>query len=209
MPPITGIIVAGGQSRRLGQDKRKLRLWGERGPTLLEHTLSVVQPLCNEMIVVLNDAEAWPNLQARLVADVYADAGSLGGIYAGLSAATNEFALVVAADMPLLNSALLHAMLAQPREYDALVPRTGEIGQARNAMHLEPMHAVYRRTCLAPLRATLDSGQRRIIAFLERIHMVTLGPEELRRYDPAFNSFRNLNTPEDLAAVQAMVRGHV
>lgn len=202
MNDIAGIIVAGGQSRRLGQDKRRLRLWGDDGPMLLEHTLNVLMPLCAELVIVLNDPEAWPGLPARIVPDVYADAGALGGVYAGLRAVTHEHALVVAADMPLLNPALLAAMSVWPRTYDALVPCTSTGGTGDTAHQLEPMHAIYRRTCLAPLRTALDAHQYRITTFLNRVYLETIPPETLRRYDPQGNSFSNINTPADLAAIQ-------
>lgn len=205
MPELSGIVVAGGQSRRLGQDKRQLKLWGEDGPTLLEHTLGVVAPLCDELIVVLNDGDQWQSLPARIVADVYEDAGSLGGIYAGLAVASAPWSLVVAADMPLLNRDLLAALLARPRDYDVLVPRSPQPGAARNKRAVEPMHAVYSRACLAPLKATLDAGQRRIIDFFDRVRVVTVEHDELAQYDPDGDSFRNVNTPEELAAVQAIL----
>jgi molybdenum cofactor guanylyltransferase len=202
MATLTGIIVAGGQSRRLGQDKRRLKLWGADGPLLLEHTLGAIAPLCDELIVVLNDPEQWPGLPARLVTDVYEDAGSLGGIYAGLAAASAPWSLVVAGDMPLLNRDLLAALLARPRNYDALVPRSPRPGAARNKLSVDPLHAVYSRACLEPLRATLDAGQRRIVEFLDRVRVVTVEPDELMQYDPDGDSFRNINTPEDLEAVR-------
>ncbi len=205
MESISGVVVAGGISRRLGQDKRKLRLWGEQGPTLLEHTLGVLVAFCDDLVVVLNDSEDWAHLGARLVSDVYPDAGSLGGIYAGLNAARNEYALVVAADMPLLSLDLLGAMLAKPRDYDALVPRSPEPGKARNALDVEPLHAIYRRTCLQPLRDTLDTGQRRIIAFLDRVRVTVIEPDELRRYDPHGHTFLNVNTPEELERVRGLL----
>lgn len=205
MASVSGIIVAGGQSRRLGQDKRRLRLWGEDGPTLLEHTLGVIAPLCDELIVVLNDAEEWQGLPARLVPDVYADAGSLGGIYAGLLAASAPYSLVVAADMPLLNRDLLAALLARPRDYDALVPRSPQPGAARNKLAVDPLHAVYSSACLEPMRATLDAGQRRIVAFLDRVRVVTIEADELAQYDPDGDSFRNVNTPEELDVVRSKI----
>lgn len=202
---VSGIVIAGGQSRRLGQDKRKLRLWGEDGPTLLEHTLGVLTPLCDESLVVLNDAADWQHLPATLVADAYADAGSLGGIYSGLAAATQPYALVVAADMPLLNAALLQHMLARPRTYDALVPRAAEAGKARNALNVEPLHAVYSRACLPALRETLDAGKRRITDFLALVRVETIELEELQRFDQHGHAFLNVNTPEELARVQALL----
>lgn len=198
----SAVVVAGGRSRRLGQDKRRLRLWGAGGPTLLEHTVEVVRALCADVVVVLNDPEDWPGLPARTVGDVYPDGGALGGIYSGLAAAQEQYALVVACDMPFLSEALLAAMLARPRDYDALVPRTPTPGAARNALDAEPLHAVYARSCLDPMRATLESGRRQIAAFFPLVRVTYMEPEEIRRYDPAGRSFLNVNTAEQLAEAE-------
>lgn len=202
MEPISGIVVAGGVSRRLGQDKRALRLWGEGGPTLLEHTVGVLAPLCAELIVVLNDSQAWPQLQVTLVADAYPDAGALGGIATGLRVARHDYALVVAADMPLLDADLLAAMLARPRTYQALVPRTPH-GKTRNALGFEPLHAVYSQACLPVLRAMLDAGERRVVDFLAHIRVEVFEPSLTHDAAHYRESFTNINTPADLAAVQA------
>jgi molybdopterin-guanine dinucleotide biosynthesis protein A len=192
------VVVAGGTSRRLGTDKRRLRLWGEAGPTLLEHTLHALVPLCAERIVVLNDPHHWPALPARLVPDSIPDGGALGGIVSGLQAAAAPFALVLAADMPLLNGALLRAMLARPRTYDVLLPRPAPA-------HIEPLHALYRRACLAALHAAVQQGTRRISDALAPLRCAYIEPDELARYDPAGHALLNLNTPADLASVRALI----
>jgi molybdopterin-guanine dinucleotide biosynthesis protein A len=198
----SAVVVAGGQSRRLGQDKRRLRLWGANGPTLLEHTIGLVGSLCREVVVVLNDPAEWPELAVQSVGDVYADGGALGGIYAGLQAVRNDYALVVACDMPLLNAALLAAMLARPRDYDALVPRSPRPGAARNTLDVEPLHAIYSRRCLAPMQAALESGRRQIAAFFPDIRVAYVEPDEIRRYDSEGLSFLNVNTVEQMADAQ-------
>jgi molybdenum cofactor guanylyltransferase len=201
----SAIVLAGGASRRLGQDKRRLRLWGAAGPTLLEHTLQVVAECCDEVVVVLNDPEAWPGLPARLVPDVYPDGGALGGIYSGLAAAAHEYALAVACDMPLLNADLIRAMLARPRDYGALIPRSPRPGVARNKLDAEPLHAIYAKTCLEPMRQTLESGRRQIAAFFDQVRVAFVEPEELLRYDPHGRSFLNVNTPDEMAEVERLL----
>jgi molybdenum cofactor guanylyltransferase len=195
---VSAVVLAGGLSRRLGQDKRRLRLWGPQGPTLLEHTVAVVAQVCAEVVVVLNDPEDWGDLPARRVADIYPDGGALGGIYSGLAAATYPYALVVAADMPFLDAHLLGAMLARPRDYDLLVPRSLRPGTARNALDLEPLHAVYGQSCLPAMRAALESGRRQIAAFFPQVRVAYFEPDETRRYDPEGRSLVNINTPEQM-----------
>jgi molybdopterin-guanine dinucleotide biosynthesis protein A len=199
----SAIVPAGGLSRRLGQDKRRLRPWGETGPTLLEHTVQVVARLCQDVVVVLNDPQEWLGLPARLVPDVYRDGGALGGIYSGLLAARYDYALVVACDMPFLNAGLLRTMLDRPRDYDVLVPRSLRPGTTRNALDVEPLHAIYSKACLAPMRVMLERGQRRIAALFTQVRVAYVEPEETRRHDPDGRSFVNVNTAEQMAEATA------
>lgn len=203
--PISGVIVAGGQSRRLGEDKRRLKLWGAAGPTLLEHTLGVLAALCDDVVVVLNDPAAWPGLVAQIVGDVYPDGGALGGIYSGLRAARHDHALVVAADMPLLNTDLLRWMIAQPRDYDVLVPRLAETGRARNRLGVESLHAIYSRACLAPMARQLNTGNPQVIGFFDAVRVLLIEPATIAQFDPQGHAFRNVNTPDDLAAVRQLL----
>jgi molybdopterin-guanine dinucleotide biosynthesis protein A len=205
-PPTSAIVLAGGVSRRLGQDKRRLRLWGAAGPMLLEHTVGIVARLCADVVVVLNDPDAWADLPAQLVPDVYPDGGSLGGIYSGLQAAKHDYALAVACDMPFLEAALLDTMLARPRDYDVLVPRSLQPGAARNALDVEPLHAIYARSCLQPIQATLEGGRRQIAAFFPLVRVAYVEPEQTRRYDLAGRSFLNVNTPEQMAEAERELR---
>jgi molybdenum cofactor guanylyltransferase len=201
--PASALVLAGGLSRRLSQDKRRLRLWGETGPTLLEHVVSVVTQLCRDVVVVLNDPQDWRDLPARLVTDVYPDGGALGGIYTGLLAAQHNYALALACDMPFLNLDLLRAMLARPRTYDVLVPRSLRPGTTRNPLDVESLHAIYSKACLEPIRMTLERGQRQVTAFFSQVRVAYVEPDETARYDPVGRSFVNVNTPEQLAEAVA------
>jgi molybdopterin-guanine dinucleotide biosynthesis protein A len=199
----SGVILAGGQSRRLGYDKRRVRLWGEGGPTLLEHTLGLLARLCDDVVVVLNDPQEWEGLPARVVPDRYPDGGALGGIYSGLAAARHSYALTVACDMPFLSEDLLAAMLARPRDYDVLVPRSLEPGTTRNQLGVESLHAIYGKGCLEPMRAALEGGRRQIAAFYPQVRVAFVEPDEARQHDPAGRSFMNVNTAEQLAEAAA------
>ena len=203
-PPITAVVVAGGGSTRLGEDKRALRLWGNEGPTLLEQTVATMARHCAEVIVVLNDPGRWPDLRARLVPDLYAQGGPLGGIYSGLVAATYPFVFAVASDMPLLNPALIAWMIAQPRDYDVLVPRVGA-GRARNRLGVESLHAIYGPACREPMRRQLDAGNPQVIGFYPQVRVRFVEPDTVAALDPANAAFRNVNTPDDLLEVRRML----
>lgn len=202
--PLSAIVVAGGRSARLGRDKRRLRLWGPQGPSLLEHTVAVMSAHCREVIVVLNDPEAWADLPARLVPDIFPGGGSLGGIYSGLVAAAFPYAFTVAADMPLLNAALIDWMIRQPREYDVLVPRVGGV-RARNRLGVESLHAIYSVACREPMRHQLEEGNPQVIGFFPQVRVRIVEPEVVAALDPSGTAFKNVNTPEELDEAQKLL----
>ncbi len=195
------IILAGGHSTRMGQDKRRLRFWGPQGPTLLAHTVALAASVCaDEIIVVLNDPQAWPDLPAHLVPDAYPGAGPLGGLASGLMALTADRALLLACDMPLLQPNLLRAMLAAPLDGDALVPRRLVPQDGSQQGHdLEPLLAVYRHTCLPIITECLAQDERRMGAALRHLTVRYLDPAWWMHYDADGRSFLNLNRPDDLA----------
>lgn len=205
MEPISAIVVAGGRSQRLGQDKRRLRLWGDGGPTLLEHTVGIAAQLSADVLVVLNDPEEWPALPGRLLRDVYAESGPLAGLYSGLLTARHSHALVLAADMPFLSRALLAEMLALPRGYDILAARAPQPGAARNRIGVEPLHAIYSRACLAAIRQLLEQQQRRLAALFDLVRVEYIAPELLQRHDSAGRALSSINTPEQLEQAQRLL----
>jgi molybdopterin-guanine dinucleotide biosynthesis protein A len=195
--PLSGVVLAGGKSRRLGYDKRRLRLWGEEGPTLLEHSVQIIDQLCAETIVVLNDADAWPELTARVVSDRWPGTGPLGGIISALAAMRHEYALCVAADMPLLNLDLLTAFCAELRDYEALVPQ--QYDATTGKLYPEPLHAIYARQCYTPFVAQLEAGNIAVHQALNTVTTRYLSPFFCAQFDAAGESFLNINTAHDLA----------
>jgi molybdopterin-guanine dinucleotide biosynthesis protein A len=198
---ISAVVVAGGRSSRLGQDKRRLRLWGESGPTLLEHTLAIARSLSDDVMVILNDAAEWARLPARLLPDRWPDAGPLGGIATGLAAARHEWVLALAADLPLLDAGLLRELLDLPRQGVALVPRRA--GATRNRAGDEPLHALYHRSCLPLFERRLAQGQRQVVVALAELDVQVVAVSE---GDPRLRSFTNINTPEQLHEVRAALK---
>ncbi|MBN1656821.1 MAG: molybdenum cofactor guanylyltransferase [Anaerolineae bacterium] len=187
-PGISAIVLAGGQSRRLGRDKAFLPVGGKPLVAHVVHTLAV---LSDDLIVVANNLEAYTplGLRARLIHDEEPGKGSLMGIYSGLKVACHEHALAVACDMPFLNVDLLRYMVELVPGYDIVVPRDGTL--------IEPLHAVYGKGCLGPMADQLQSGKRRIIAFFGAVRVRYVEADEIVQFDPDRLSFVNVNTPED------------
>jgi len=114
--------------------------------------------------------------------------------------------LVVAADMPLLNPALLRWMIAQPRDYDVLVPRLADASRARNRLGVESLHAIYSRACLEPIRRQLDAGNPQVIGFFSEVRVHLVDPDTIAQFDPNGDSFRNVNTPDELELVRRLLQ---
>jgi molybdenum cofactor guanylyltransferase len=201
------ILLAGGRSSRMGQDKAWLLLDGR---PLIWHVAQRLLPLAGELIISSNEPERFAALGADLpvpvqvVSDQYAGAGPLAGLQAGLSAATFELALLVAVDMPLLSRPLLEYMQAIAKGHAAVVPhlaiRPGEREE------YEPLHAVYRRSCLPTISAHLAQNHRRVVSFFPDVDVRDMTRTEIARFDPDLLSFFNINTPEDWEQARALLR---
>ena len=190
-----GIVLAGGQSRRMGAAKALLRLAPD-GPTVIERVLERVATVADAIIIVTNTPDAYAWLGRQMVGDLIPGLGALAGIHAGLSASSREHNLVVACDMPFLNPALLAHMACRPRQYDVLIPHLA------GGMP-ETMHAIYGRACLAPVEEQLAAGDGKITRFFDRVRVEVVDDATLRALDPDLRSLSNMNTPEDFAAAQA------
>lgn len=192
--PISGVVLAGGQSRRLGTNKAVVEIGGV---PLIERVLAHLRRLSDDLLIVTNEPETYRSLGGRLVGDEWPGMGSLGGIYSGLRAARHERGLVVACDMPFLNSRLLQWMIDLSREYDVVMPRFDD-------GRMEPLHAVYGRACLGPMEAQLRQGDLRIINILPHLRVRYLAQSEIDALDPQHLSFFNVNTQEDLERARAL-----
>ena len=195
---LTLVIQAGGESRRMGQDKALLPFLGR---TLIERVLARAAHLADEVLVTTNKPEGYTFLGLPLVTDVIPGRGALGGLYTALSAASQPLVAVVACDMPFVSPELLgfERDLLLQESYDAAIPRT--------AGGSEPFHAVYRReTCLPHVQAVIQADKWRVDAWYAQADVRLLSPEETQLYDPHGLAFWNVNTPEELAEAEKMAK---
>jgi molybdopterin-guanine dinucleotide biosynthesis protein A len=191
---VTGIVQAGGKSTRMGGNPKALIELG--GRSIVERVVAALTPAVDDVLVVTNTPELYAFLGLPMVADVYPDHGSLGGIYSGLRAA-GEIAFTVACDMPFLHPAVVRLVVERAGEGDVVIPRVGE--------QLETMHAAYSRACLAPIEARLRAGRLKIVGFFDDVRVVEIGAAEVARFrDPAI-AFMNVNTPDELERARALV----
>ena len=187
MKSVSAIILAGGQSRRMGCDKALIAF---EGKPIIVHVIDTLRELSDDVLVVSNRSEVYASFGARVVPDADPPSGPLGGISVGLAAAQHDLAIVVACDMPFLNTQLLRSLVERAVNVDAVVPLTGD--------RFEPLHAVYRRACLAAIERHLAGGDRQVISFFDEVRVKAVPEADWRLLDPTGRSLANLNTPDDL-----------
>ncbi len=186
----TALVLAGGESRRMGGDKTQLMLGDQ---TLLQGVIAVVQPLFARLVVSVRNYR--PDIAAPQVCDAYAGAGPLAGLCAGLAHADSGWVFAVAADMPFVQAALVERLAQQRGACQAVVPIVHG--------HPQPLAAFYAASALAPLLAILRGGGKRSLrAALDTLDVRYVDERELLSVDPGLRSFFDLDTPQDLAVAR-------
>lgn len=195
---ITLVIQAGGESRRMGQNKALVPFLGR---PLIRRVLDRLSPLADEVLITSNQKDGFETINIPLVADVYPGQGALGGLYTAIWAATQPIVIVVACDLPFANPDLFqHQVDVLIKEnLDVVIPGTWE--------HREPLHSVYRKeTCLPAIKKALVQGEKRLISWFPSVKVQFVPPEEILKFDPLGVAFRNVNSQVELEEVEALAR---
>jgi len=196
---LTIVIQAGGESRRMGQDKALKPFLGR---PLIERVVERVSPLAQEVLVTANRPQDYAFLGLRCEPDRLPGRGALGGLYTALAIATQPLVGVVACDMPFVSPALLQA------ELDLLRLTGAQAVIPRHEQGTEPFHAMYdREACLPAVEAALQAGRWRVDAWFPAAEIRFLTPEEIAPHDPQGLAFWNVNTPEEFARAEALASG--
>src|SRR5215475_579971 len=161
MPHVSGVILAGGQSRRMGGSPKALIRFDER--PLVQHIAERVATVLPDCLVVTNSPELYGFLGLPMVGDVFPEGGSLGGIYSGLAAASSDAALCVACDMPFLSAPLVAYLAGRAAEADVVIPDAGG--------ELQTLHAVYGKACLPTMERRIRAGQLKVIGFFDEVRV--------------------------------------
>lgn len=184
---ITGIILGGGKSIRLGEDKVTLR-WG--GGTLLDNQVNKLRSFCQELVLVTNQPQSvYRTAGLKVVFDEVPYQGPLGGIVAGLKASESPYNLVVAVDMPFVEKRIIELMVKEMEQFDVVVPESDR--------GLEPLQAIYSQDCIGPAEKHLKKGDRRIVSFFDEVKVKVIEKEGIKKLNKDFTSFFNINTRED------------
>ena len=193
---VAGVILAGGQNRRMGgADKAFLTV---NGQSVFERTLGLLRACFPQVLVVSNCPQKYAAFDVQVTCDEFVGQGPLAGIHAALSLVTLPYAFVAACDMPFLRVEPIAFLVQRVVQQDAIVPSwDGDI---------EPLHAVYASHLREPMERALRRGARAIREFLPSIEVDYVSEEVMRAVKGAEESFRNVNTPEEAARFSVHVQ---
>jgi molybdenum cofactor guanylyltransferase len=196
---VSGIVLAGGKSLRLGRVKALERINKQR---LIERTIERLSPPARTVFVVTSreqfDIIAASLTGVRVVVDLYPGKGALGGIYTGLAFTESLYNLVVGCDMPFLNRELLRYIIDRTDSFDAVVPRVQDM--------VEPLHAIYSKNSLETIRQMMEENRLEISHLFSLVNTRYISEDELIKFDPQRLSFFNINTIGDLTKARRLIK---
>jgi len=189
---ITGVILAGGSSSRMGSNKALLEVDGSPIITRIYRTLA---SLFNEVIIVTNSPGDYDFIPCRKEPDIYPGYGSIAGLHAALIHSSSAYSFVTACDMPFIDAMIIRSLCGLRNAVDDAVVPSSEGGQ-------EPLHALYSSACKDVFETALKRGERKIQDVLKRMKIRKVTYEELQSLGCQATSFLNVNTPEDYEVIR-------
>jgi molybdopterin-guanine dinucleotide biosynthesis protein A len=185
----TGIILAGGQSSRMGKEKGLIH-W--KGKTLVEHAIAILTPLCENIIISANN-DHFDSFGYRVVEDLFPGCGPMGGIFSSLKKSETLDNLVIPSDTPFVTTEIYRHLTAHAGSFDVIVP-------VDHDGFYQPLCAVYSRSVLPAMEAQIND---RILGFTPLLNRVET---KAVHFDSAMgfynhNTFYNINSPADLEAI--------
>lgn len=181
---ITGIVLAGGKSSRMGTDKALLNV---RGKTFIQHVAETLQKVCSAVSISANAGEPYKFLGLPIMKDIFQDCGPLAGIHSALIHAKTDAVFVLSCDMPFIDEATIRLVIGHAGEGDVVV--------AQDSSRIHPLCGYYHKRCLEPLTMSLKNGLYSVNAFVEQMNHKSVSLPGLRT--STHQVLLNVNSPED------------
>jgi molybdopterin-guanine dinucleotide biosynthesis protein A len=188
---LTGVILSGGKSIRMGENKAFIKI---EGTPIIQRIQTLFERLFDEIIIVTHQKELFSNLDAKIYPDLIPNRGVLGGLYTGLFFSSFTFSFCVACDMPFLKESVIKYLIKNIGDSDVVVPKTKD--------GLQPLHAIYSKNCLEPIKKIIDLGKYKTVDFYPMVKVKIIDEHEFFSLDPMRESFINVNTPEELLLIK-------
>ena len=194
---MTGIILSGGKSTRMGENKAFIEI---EGVPIVSRIYTLFKELFQEVIIVTNQPELFKNFDSKIYSDLLPNKGALGGLFTGLFFSNFQYSFCVACDMPFIKKSLVQYLINNIEGEDVIVPRAKD--------GLQPLHAVYSKNCLDPIKKIMEQGKYKIIDFYNLVSIKIVEEKDFTSLDPLRESFINVNTPEELFMILKVKASH-
>lgn len=193
--PVTGLILCGGKSKRMGRPKAFLPYGGR---TIVEHLINNFSQLFDEVFLVANEPDAFSQMTIDVVKDILPNRGPVCGILSGLLVAKHEHVFVAACDMPLVDKKLVREMSRIRRAHDVVV--LGHDGV------VEPLLGFYSKACVKSLEDTLFSGKSAVHDVLSGVSALVFDYDKIANSADPMPAYFNVNTPLDYSELLAKTK---
>jgi len=189
----TGIILAGGKSSRMGQEKGLVRLGGKR---LIDIAVQQLSSVCKEILISSN-GDSFSDLGIPVIPDIKPGIGPMGGVYSALLKSQTELNLVLSVDLPFVNEGLLNYLIDSSRDYQVAVPWSGQ-------EHYEPLCACYHRSVLPLMEEFIQKGNYKLPDLFRQVRLNAI---PVHAQLPFFHEalFMNINTKDDLYSAGKLI----
>jgi molybdopterin-guanine dinucleotide biosynthesis protein A len=186
MDKISGIILSGGKSSRMGEDKAFLPFPDK---PLIEIVIDKLKLIFKELLIITDKPEHYKKYNVKIFKDEFSERGPLGGIYTGLIHSQNKYNFVIACDMPFLNLELINYLIQKINNYDLV--------SFKYKGKIEPLFAIYSKNCISAIEKQLQDKDFKITNFFSKVKVKIIEEKEALKYDPQGLSFISINTSDE------------
>ena len=164
------------------------------GVPIINRIHNLFKELFQEIIIVTNQKELFSNFESKIYSDLLPNKGALGGLYTGIFYSTFNYSFCVGCDMPFIKKSLVQYLLNHIVDDDVIVPRTKD--------GLQPLHAIYSKNCLEPIKKVIEQRKYKILDFYDMVKVKIIKEKDFISLDPLRESFINVNTPAELLSIK-------
>lgn len=182
---VTGIILAGGASRRMGKDKG---LCYYKGKQLVSYSIEVLKPICDNIIIGSNNPDEYSKFGYEVIVDEIKNIGPIGGIYSCLKKSSTKRNLIVSCDTPYLNKDSLNYILESSNDYEIVIPQHANL-------FYEPLAGYYSSSIVAKIEESIVEEDYKLINLFNKVKFKAISTDNL---PGSVTQFKNFNTPEEL-----------
>jgi len=182
----------------MGENKAFIQI---EGVPIIKRIFELFKGLFREVIIVTNQKDLFSGFDSKIYSDLIPGKGALGGLYTGIVFASFQHSFCVACDMPFIKKSVVQYLIEKIDDADVVIPRTKD--------GLEPLHAIYSKNCVKPIKRMIDEGKSKIVDIYDQVKVKIVDEKDFFRYDPVGESFINVNTPEELRSIRKNEESHL